>query len=134
VQAVAQDAMHEVDSQVRANPWTAVGVAAALTAIHSAGNQLLGLISTILDLSKVVKIKTNDKEFSGKLPPVFTTFLDSIDDFGSIDRGGVYSVKHRVDVPTAATRLASITWRWMFFARIVSWMRRGSRSQTSSVP
>ena len=30
VQAAAQDAMHEVDSQVRANPWTAVGVAAAI--------------------------------------------------------------------------------------------------------
>jgi ElaB/YqjD/DUF883 family membrane-anchored ribosome-binding protein len=30
VQVAAQDAMHEVDSQVRANPWTAVGVAAAI--------------------------------------------------------------------------------------------------------
>jgi ElaB/YqjD/DUF883 family membrane-anchored ribosome-binding protein len=30
VQAAAQDAMHEVDSQVRENPWTAVGVAAAI--------------------------------------------------------------------------------------------------------
>jgi ElaB/YqjD/DUF883 family membrane-anchored ribosome-binding protein len=27
---VAQDAMREVDSQVRANPWTAVGVAAVI--------------------------------------------------------------------------------------------------------
>jgi ElaB/YqjD/DUF883 family membrane-anchored ribosome-binding protein len=30
VQDAAQDAMREVDSQVRANPWTAVGVAAAV--------------------------------------------------------------------------------------------------------
>jgi ElaB/YqjD/DUF883 family membrane-anchored ribosome-binding protein len=30
VQAAAQDAMREVDSQVRQNPWTAVGVAAAI--------------------------------------------------------------------------------------------------------
>jgi ElaB/YqjD/DUF883 family membrane-anchored ribosome-binding protein len=29
-QEVAQDAMREVDSQVRANPWTAVGVAAVI--------------------------------------------------------------------------------------------------------
>jgi ElaB/YqjD/DUF883 family membrane-anchored ribosome-binding protein len=30
VQIAAQDAMHEVDTQVRANPWTAVGIAAAI--------------------------------------------------------------------------------------------------------
>jgi ElaB/YqjD/DUF883 family membrane-anchored ribosome-binding protein len=30
VQAAAQDAMHKVDSQVRANPWPAVGIAAAI--------------------------------------------------------------------------------------------------------
>jgi ElaB/YqjD/DUF883 family membrane-anchored ribosome-binding protein len=30
VQVAAQDAMREVDSQVRQNPWTAVGVAAAI--------------------------------------------------------------------------------------------------------
>jgi ElaB/YqjD/DUF883 family membrane-anchored ribosome-binding protein len=29
-QEVAQDAMREVDTQVRANPWTAVGVAAVI--------------------------------------------------------------------------------------------------------
>ena len=30
VQAAAQDGMQKVDSQVRANPWTAVGIAAAI--------------------------------------------------------------------------------------------------------
>ena len=30
VQVAGQDAVREVDSQVRANPWTAVGVAAAI--------------------------------------------------------------------------------------------------------
>ena len=30
VQAAAQDGMHKLDSQVRANPWTAVGIAAAI--------------------------------------------------------------------------------------------------------
>jgi ElaB/YqjD/DUF883 family membrane-anchored ribosome-binding protein len=30
VQAAAQDAMYQVDSQVRANPWTAVGIVAAI--------------------------------------------------------------------------------------------------------
>jgi ElaB/YqjD/DUF883 family membrane-anchored ribosome-binding protein len=30
VQAAAQDAMHKVDSQVRANPWPAVGIVAAV--------------------------------------------------------------------------------------------------------
>jgi ElaB/YqjD/DUF883 family membrane-anchored ribosome-binding protein len=30
VQATAQDAMHKVDRQMRANPWTAVGIAAAI--------------------------------------------------------------------------------------------------------
>jgi ElaB/YqjD/DUF883 family membrane-anchored ribosome-binding protein len=30
VQAVAQEGMDKVDSQVRANPWTAVGIAAAI--------------------------------------------------------------------------------------------------------
>ena len=30
VQAAAQDAMHKVDTQVRANPWPAVGIAAAV--------------------------------------------------------------------------------------------------------
>ena len=31
VQAAAQDAMHKVDTQVRANPWTAVGIVAAVS-------------------------------------------------------------------------------------------------------
>jgi ElaB/YqjD/DUF883 family membrane-anchored ribosome-binding protein len=30
VQAAAKDAMYQVDSQVRANPWTAVGIVAAI--------------------------------------------------------------------------------------------------------
>jgi ElaB/YqjD/DUF883 family membrane-anchored ribosome-binding protein len=30
VQAAAQDGMHKVDSQVRANPWAAVAIAAAI--------------------------------------------------------------------------------------------------------
>jgi ElaB/YqjD/DUF883 family membrane-anchored ribosome-binding protein len=30
VQAAAQDGMHKMDSQVRANPWAAVGIAAAI--------------------------------------------------------------------------------------------------------
>jgi ElaB/YqjD/DUF883 family membrane-anchored ribosome-binding protein len=30
VQAAAQEGMHKVDSQVRANPWPAVGIAAAI--------------------------------------------------------------------------------------------------------
>jgi ElaB/YqjD/DUF883 family membrane-anchored ribosome-binding protein len=30
VQAAAQDAMHKVNRQVRANPWTAVGIAAGI--------------------------------------------------------------------------------------------------------
>ena len=30
VQAAAQDAMHKVDSQMRAHPWTTIGIAAAV--------------------------------------------------------------------------------------------------------
>jgi hypothetical protein len=61
----------------------------------------LFLSDGLLDLSKLVKIKTNDKEWSGKLPPVFATFLGCLDEFGNMDRGGIYTVKHVVDVPRA---------------------------------
>lgn len=59
----------------------------------------LFLSDALLDLSKVVRIKTNDREWSGKLPPVFATFLDCLDGFVPLDRGGHYSVTHAVDVP-----------------------------------
>lgn len=61
----------------------------------------LFLSDALLDLSKVVTIKTNDKEWSGKLPPVKGTMLNCIDEFGTLDRGMVYTVSYAVDVPRA---------------------------------
>jgi ElaB/YqjD/DUF883 family membrane-anchored ribosome-binding protein len=37
VQAAAQYGMHKLDSQVRANPWTAVGIAAAIGLVAGSG-------------------------------------------------------------------------------------------------
>ena len=58
----------------------------------------LFLSDAILDLTKVVKIKTNDREWTGKLPPVYATFLNCIQESGTLDYGGLYTVSFTVDV------------------------------------